>query len=397
MSQENPHGFVDAASASASLSVSRSTLYAYVSRGLIRSVPQPGNSRARLYVQADVDRLVWRKNHARRPSAAVATALDWGLPILETHISQIEKGRLTYRGRDITALAGHASLEDVAVLLWDAHAAPFDKAHFDPALVPGWAGTARIKANAPPVDRALALLALMDPSASSARRPENERLAAAVCLVRALACAMASAKLDATKNLHDALAETWQRPDAREVIRRILVCCADHELNAASFAVRVVASMDADLTSALLAGLGAFRGLEHVTAFKDVRVLLEEAAATDDLEDFVRQRTGRNGALPGFFHRLYPEGDPRAAAIMAHMPVPPAAAKLIDSVARLTGLRPNVELALVITETGYGLGQEAAETLFTISRSIGWIAHAIEQQKSGVRIRPRACSRATEL
>src|SRR5689334_17890301 len=96
---------IDADEATRRLHVSRATLYAYVSRGLIRSEPQIGKARTHLYALADVERLVWRKTRARKPTAAAATALSWGLPVLETSLSQIERGALTYRGQPIEELA----------------------------------------------------------------------------------------------------------------------------------------------------------------------------------------------------------------------------------------------------------------------------------------------------
>src|SRR3954452_16075321 len=95
--------------ASPPLGISRASLYAYVSRGLIRSFASPHDPRERLYAVEDVEALVRRRTRLRRPAAAAATALDWGLPVLETSLTRIENGRLFYRGVDAVAFAQSAT------------------------------------------------------------------------------------------------------------------------------------------------------------------------------------------------------------------------------------------------------------------------------------------------
>ncbi len=385
MDDADPTRLIDAQSAARLLRVSTATLYAYVSRGLIRSEARPGNGRARLYAAADVERLIWRKTNARKPAKAAATALNWGLPVLETQLSRIENGILTYRDRTIGALCRDGTLESTAALLWGAGASPFAGVHFDPAAVPGWAETARLLARDPVIDRAIALMAL-------ARRKDVPAgpFAEAARLVRALAAAVVPGPIDTDAPLHHAFAASWNRPAAAEVIRRVLICSADHELNTSTFAVRVVVSAHVDLATCILAGLAAFCGYEHTGLIADVRGLLAEAAHTDDPSVMVERALREHPALPGFFHRLYPDGDPRAAEILSALSLPPGTARLIEAVRRRAGLRPNIELALVIAEQACGLPQGAAEALFATGRSVGWIAHAMEQRASGIQIRPRA-------
>src|SRR5262249_49518248 len=94
-------------------------LYAYASRGQLRSEPVPGRTRERRYLRADIDRLLTRKETRRDPSKAAAQGLNWGSPVLESGITLIRYGRLYYRGRDAIELAQHASLETVAGILWE--------------------------------------------------------------------------------------------------------------------------------------------------------------------------------------------------------------------------------------------------------------------------------------
>ena len=106
-------------------------------------------------------------------------------------------------------------------------------------------------------------------------------------------------------------------------------------------------------------------------------------------------RLARGDDLPGLGQPLYTEGDPRALAIVdALVKARPEAGKRVAAAAvaavQLTGLYPNVDFALGGAATVLGLPQGAALGLFLVARSVGWIAHAIEQYESGVLIRPRA-------
>ena len=98
--------------------VSRATLYAYVSRGLIRSQPQPGSSRAHAYAREDIERLRRRAEARRDPAQAAAHALEWGIPVLASSITFIDGRTLYYRGHDVVALARSRSVQDVASLIW---------------------------------------------------------------------------------------------------------------------------------------------------------------------------------------------------------------------------------------------------------------------------------------
>src|SRR5947207_8296723 len=111
---ETRHAWIAAAEAAGLLGVSRATLYAYVSRGYVRSQASPGSPRQRMYARDDVERLRRRTEERRAPDKAAARALQWGMPILESAITLIDGRMLYYRGRDATALARTRSLEEVA-------------------------------------------------------------------------------------------------------------------------------------------------------------------------------------------------------------------------------------------------------------------------------------------
>jgi citrate synthase len=106
-------------------------------------------------------------------------------------------------------------------------------------------------------------------------------------------------------------------------------------------------------------------------------------------------RTGER--LPGFGHRLYPAGDPRAAELLdlAHRAAPgsPAlrrAQALRAAVRDLTGELPNLDFGIAALAAALRLPAGAPQAIFALGRTIGWIAHAIEEYGRGALIRPRA-------
>src|SRR5438477_11866255 len=115
---DSPHAWIGAADAAQLLGVNRATLYAYVSRGYVRSQASPGSPRQRMYARDDVERLRRRTEERRAPDKAAARALQWGMPILESSIALIDGRRLYYRGLDAAMLARTRSLEEVASLIW---------------------------------------------------------------------------------------------------------------------------------------------------------------------------------------------------------------------------------------------------------------------------------------
>ena len=87
--------FLDAQQAAQKLGVTRQTLYAYVSRGLLSASPDPAARRS-LYPRAQVERLLAQRTRGRRPGQAAKSALDWGLPVMSSQLTLIEDGILYY-------------------------------------------------------------------------------------------------------------------------------------------------------------------------------------------------------------------------------------------------------------------------------------------------------------
>src|SRR5436190_13993837 len=110
--------YLTAQEAASELGISLDTLYAYVSRGLIRSEASNGQKRSRWYSLEDVLRLKKRKGEYRHPDKVAAGAMQAGTPVMESAITMITDDRFYYRGHDALTLATTHSVEQVAALIW---------------------------------------------------------------------------------------------------------------------------------------------------------------------------------------------------------------------------------------------------------------------------------------
>jgi citrate synthase len=363
------------------LGVQPQTLYANVSRGRIRAKPDPKDSRRSLYNSEDVERLASRPA-GRRPAALVAAAaIGWGDPVLVSGVSTIEKGRLWYRGRDAVALSETASVEEVASLLWETGDILFGRGQN--AGPPEQAAGSALEA-------ALIVLSKRTSTAASSLGLSRAVLVAeAADHVDEVATAMLGRGASSRGLLHQRLAAAWRAPEAESVLRRTLVLLADHELNASTFAARVAASTGASLSACLLSGLATLTGPLHGGAAMQVR-LLAAAARQLGVDRAVADWLAEGRPLPAFGHPLYPDGDPRALALFEHFTPRPAFAELRVAAEASTGEQPNVDFAISSMADAFDLPLEAPFILFAVARSVGWIAHSLEQLSTGTLIRPRA-------
>ena len=149
--------YLSATEAAWRLGVSRQTLYAYVSRGLLRA-HETTDPRQRRYASEAVARLALERGRGRRPGEVAKATLDWGAPVLESAITLIRDGRLFYRGQDAAVLARDATVEEVAELLWRLPAA-MAFGPVPPALPPVMAALRAHHAGLPPEETLLPLFA----------------------------------------------------------------------------------------------------------------------------------------------------------------------------------------------------------------------------------------------
>ena len=380
---------ITAQSAAARLGISRATLYAYVSRGFVHAHPDANDPRRRLYSADDIDRLAGNKARGRKPSDIAAATLDWGLPSLSSGITLIEGGRLFYRGRDAARLAASATLEETARLIWQCDDDPFGEA--SPRLAAPAAKLIGTLADTFPIDRCLALLPLAEVGTAMTWQRDPRRLRVdAAALLRLMAAAAAGVAPN-DEPIHRRVARAWGLDDrGADILRAALVLCADHELNASAFAVRVVASTGASLAACLSAGLSALSGPRHGGMTSLVEIMFAEAERFGDASRLVQERLRRGDILPGFGHPLYADADPRATALLELLPPDDTREALRDAMDRIGGKAPNVDFALVSLRRALRLKAGSAFALFAIGRTVGWIAHALEQQAEDKLIRPRA-------
>jgi citrate synthase len=362
------------------LGVRPQTLYAYVSRGRVQVRPDPGDPRRSLYRSADIAALAQRKARSRKVSDVATGAIAWGEPVLASEITTVAGGRLFYRGRDAIRLAQTETLESVARLLRGGHGAALKRTERPaPPEHPDMRTRAYL---------ALALRAGTDPPARG-RQPLALAVEAAT-LLDVLTDAVAGDVGGGP--IHNRLALAWGLgpggPGA-DLIRRILVLVADHELNASAFAARVAASTGASLSASALAGLATLSGPRHGGATVAVRTFAAEATQLGP-RAAIANRLVEDRALPGFGHQLYPDDDPRAAALLERFKAPPELQALRDAVQSVAGLAPNVDFALMAASQALRLPSDAPFALFLVARCAGWIAHAIEQGQADTLIRPRA-------
>ncbi|MQQ10665.1 citrate synthase [Epibacterium sp. SM1979] len=363
-----PSELVSAKEACATAGISAATLYAYVSRGLVRTYPDPDDARRSRYDAHDVDALVARKKRPRTRSEIARSTIEWGEPILRSAVSQIRDGRLYYRKRDATTLAGTESFETVTSLLTGT-GLDFDRSSAHPTHTP----------SSHPLDTIM--MALVKEAAKTSGRDGPRRGARLINQVIAAGSGVAARK---DEPVHTQVARgLGAKPSEQDIIRRALILCADHELNPSCYAARVAASTGANLAASLLAGIAAFSGPRHGR-------MPDLCAAWLDSPDEPRLKTPEQSVPPGFEHRLYPQGDIRALDLLKECPAPEDWQKKADMVLQQTGAHPNVTFALACMERRLNLSKGASCALFAIGRSVGWVAHVLEQRKVGPKIRPRA-------
>ncbi len=361
------------------LRVRPQTLYAYVSRGRVRAEADPAEPRRSRYRASDVAALAAKQGRGRKAADVAADAIAWGEPVLASAITTVSDGRLYYRGQDAVRLADTATLEEVARLLRGGLGLPPDEPHGAPA-----GATAQERAFA-----AFGGRAASDPPAQGRTQPDLADEAARLLDLMTTAIAGRDGAVPREEDegpIHERLGRAWRAPrPGWDTIRRALVLLADHELNASTFAARVTASTGASLAASVLAGLCALSGPRHGGMAERVESFAKEAERVG-----AAKLLARRGVAPGFGHALYPEGDPRAEALLTVIETPPSLASLRRIVETETGQKANVDFALAVMRRTLGLPPEAPFALFAAARTAGWLAHAMEQAATGAVIRPRA-------
>ena len=432
--------FLTAAQAAQRLGVKPATLYAYVSRGVLRR-NHAADGRSSLFDSEEVEQLA-RRGRPRRPAGVADITV-------ESAITEITGDRLRYRGLDVIRLATTRTFEDVAELLWTGEF---------PALPPGrGAGTAQSPAQSP--DQSPAPHQLLapapwraTPAALAAGRGAQAALPAGTLLLerfQVIVPAMAAtdplrlqldpvAVIAAGRSIIAGLVDClppaapdypisdypsmdypdsdnpgtdypiadrlWPRlcdrrasPALRRALSAALVLLADHELAASTLAARAAASVRADPYAVVATGLGAVGGALHGGASLGAEAMLAAAAGPDDVPRVVGELLRRGEKVPGFGHFVYRAGDPRAVLLLDLVRrAAPKSGQLAVAEAVLAEVRrkslpePNIDFAIATLARVAGMVRGSGEAVFAVARTAGWIAHALEAYAGPGPLRPRA-------
>ena len=394
------------------LGVSRATLYAYVSRGLIESIRAVDGRTSRFRLD-DIQDLAAKGRPRPR------NARNGGSARIVSSITRVDELGPAYRDRPVDELIGRTHFEDVARLLWsgtldDAGASPTATWPADRTIVSTIDAIAQ-RQRLSDTDR-LRLAVVLAVGANPLRSTTNPQgiIDNAGALIATAAATVCRESFGAEPNANGRIAHQLARhfcsstglddalvADLATVIDALLVSLADHGIAASTFAVRVAASTRADAYSCVLAGLGAMSGHLHGGASAQVTKLLSAADPGTDLDLWATTTVGEHlddgKQLPGFGHTIYASTDPRYTRLLTVFRSLAFMDRTADRLDALTAaaqkgapVYPNIDLAIGGLCHAARLPQDAGVTIFTIARMVGWFAHIIEEYgERPLRFRPR--------
>lgn len=357
--------------------------------------------------------------------------------VTESALSEVDgdNGGLRFRGYNIADLAERATYEEVVALLWDGElpgvarlqALTEELAARREPPAPVLEAMGRLPATTHSVEAlrvAVATLVTHDPdgrdNGAEANRRKSVRLTAQV---PTLVAAWARLRRGQTPLRSDAAgghAESFLRllsgtaPDSTAVaaMDAVLVLHAEHELNASTFAARVVVATMADLHSAVIAALSALKGPRHGGANEDVLAMLEEIGTPERAAPYIRarleararmsraERADPRNRIPGWGHAVYRVHDPRAARLRVlgrrvaetrgDTRIADVADALYEVMTAETDLPVNVDFFSAVVYHALDIPIDLCTSIFAVSRVAGWCAHAMEQFADNRLIRPRA-------
>ncbi|GAA3760468.1 citrate synthase [Terriglobus aquaticus] len=335
-----------------------------------------------------------------------------------------DAGVLSYRGIDIHELAAHSTFEETTFLLWFGHLpTEVELKDFRQKLADARALDWRVveflkqippRSNPMEVLRtAVSLMGISDPDDSDSSHAANIRksfrLTSQIAMVvatfdrlrRKLPIVEPDRSLSHAGNFLWML--TGEKPihEAERAFDVALILHADHELNASTFAARVIAATLSDVHSAITGAIGALKGPLHGGANEAVAKLLTEIEAGHaDPVEHVRGMLARKEKVSGFGHRVYKTEDPRATHLRRMSKDLSTAAgntkwydmsEAIEQFVRgEKKLNANVDFYSASTYTTLGIPTDLFTPIFAVSRISGWAAHVMEQHENNRLIRPRA-------
>lgn len=392
--------YLTAAEAARRLGVKPATLYAYVSRGVLRRVRAP-DGRTSLFGAEEVEQLACR-GRPRRPAGVADITV-------ESAITEITGDSLRFRGLDATRLAVSRTFEEVAELLWTgefrSERAPWRAR--PAALAAARAAQAALPAGTLPLERLQVIVPAM--AATDPLRLQLDRPAVIAAGRNIIAGMVDCLPGDLTSAAAEPVAgRLWSRlcaghgqgrpaPGLMRALSAALVLLADHELAASTLAARAAASVRADPYAVVGTGLGAMSGALHGGASLGAETLMAAASGPEDVPRVVAELLRRGEKVPGFGHFVYRGGDPRAILLLDLVRrVAPKSGQLAVADAVFAEVRhkslpePNIDFAIATLVRVAGMVRGAGEAIFAVARTAGWIAHALEAYSGPGPLRPRA-------
>jgi citrate synthase len=376
-------GLVTTAEAAARLGVKRETIYAYVSRGILhRQVAMDGRTSLFDPVELDAVRLGKRDKTDGELRTVIATSI--------THVSD---DALTVRGHDLLGLITQGrTFTEIADLLWlssDSEQWPAPDASVATALN-GVDGLRTIVAHVSATDPLRHDLSAKSVRAAGRRMITN--------MVHGLPAATGGSDRQLVLALWRRLTKRRGNAKERATLDAALALLVDHGLAGSTFAARVAASVRADPYSVVVSGLGVVGGSLHGAASGGVHTMFADAHRQRDASVAVGEALRKHGRVPGFGHSVYRRQDPRYGALMSRVidawggdPKLDLVYQVRDVVNSRSDEFPNIDFALGAFTWLAAMAPEAGETIFAISRTSGWLAHAVEEyDERPLRFRPRA-------
>lgn len=399
----HPDGLLTTDDVARRLNVKRSTVYAYVSRGLLTRKSLNGAPQS-VFDAMEVERLAERGRKGRRPGQQT--------PMFWSAITTNHKGEFYYRGRRACHLALTARYEDVAYLLWE------DAVHDDRRLRPDPNMTAHLGAAASALPRDVlpfdltrafvAIAATMDPMRHDLNTVSV--IARVSGLMATLIEAMpaisepapssagsgngAAMRFDFAERLWSRLCPVPPTRDLIEALNAALILTADADVTSpTTVAARLGASVGADIYSVITAAMHCSGGQIQSATSLAVETYLGALDGGGSVGEFIGGRLRQGQPLPGFGHHRFPEGDKRAELILdllARSDGPPQrVAKLGEFLDMQTsrGLpAPNIGFAIAALVYVAGMVRGSGDMIFGMARTAGWAAHAIEQYNSAMEL-----------
>ncbi len=359
-------------------------------------------------------------------ATAVATKGLEGIVATNSSICWIDgdAGVLAYRGIDIHDLASRSTFEETAYLLWHGKLpTKIELADFIKRLTAARKLPPQIldllkslPKQATPMEvlrTAVSALSIYDPDEKAVDHDSNVRksfdLTAQIAMLVAAFDRIRKGKpvVDPDPSLSHAGNFLWmltgEKPSATatRTFDVALILHADHELNASTFAARVIAATLSDIHSAITGAIGALKGPLHGGANEAVmRMLYAIDKEGADPVEYARNMLAQKKKVSGFGHRVYHTEDPRATHLR----------KMSEDLSRDSGnpkwfemsrkielfinsekkLNANVDFYSASTYTTLGIDLDLFTPIFAVSRIAGWAAHVIEQLDDNRLIRPRA-------